>query len=99
MLVTGPGIPEEQRRKVFAIFQRLHSEPPNLIFLDINMPLMNGWDFLEAYGDLPDHKKAGKVVVMLTSSFNEEERERAEAYDPVAGFLTKPRSGSNCSRS
>src|ERR1044072_9954671 len=42
---------------------------PDLVFLDINMPAMDGWEFLEKYNQLSDHQKARIVVVMLTTSF------------------------------
>lgn len=63
---------------------------PDLVFLDINMPVMNGWDFLEAYDVLPPEQKAGVVVVMLTTSFNQDDRDRASKYGAVSHYLTKP---------
>lgn len=61
----------------------------DLIFLDINMPRMNGWQFLEEYRALP---KPGRepIVVMLTSSINPEDQERAAAIREVTEFRSKP---------
>jgi CheY-like chemotaxis protein len=62
---------------------------PDLILLDMRMPVMDGIEFLKAYRALPEEKQCAKVVVMLTTSLNPRDVERA-AQLSVSTYLTKP---------
>lgn len=62
---------------------------PDLILLDVNMPLMNGFDFLAAYRQLPVAQQQATVVIMLTTSLHPRDVVRAQQLT-IAGFLTKP---------
>ncbi len=62
---------------------------PELIFLDINMPGMDGWDFLDEYEKLPSEQKGKVVVMMLTTSVNPADEQKAEEKG-VQGFARKP---------
>jgi len=65
--------------------------PPILILLDINMPSMTGFEFLEQYNRFDNDKRYNSIVIlMLTSSHSEEDKEKAKQFDSVKGFLTKP---------
>ena len=73
---------------------RTHGRPytpqgPTLVFLDINMPVLDGYGFLEAFQQLPADLRQGTVVVMLTTSVNPRDLARLEGL-PIAGFLSKP---------
>lgn len=62
---------------------------PDMIFLDINMPKMNGWEFLAEYEKLTEEEKAKIVVIMLTTSLNPDDKIKAKAFSAVKGFHNK----------
>lgn len=66
------------------------NSPTSVIFLDINMPGMNGWEFLEEYKNLDKNLQCKFIVVMLTTSQNPDDIEMAKKNNILFGFKTKP---------
>ena len=62
----------------------------DLIFLDINMPSMDGWEFLEKYKELKKENSAQIIIIMLTTSLNPDDVLRAYQMPEISGFENKP---------
>ncbi len=62
---------------------------PDIIFVDINMPKLDGWGFLEKY-ESEFGSNSSKIIVMLTTSLNKYDKERAESMNVISEFRNKP---------
>ncbi len=63
---------------------------PQVIFLDLNMPVMDGYQFLLEYSKLSDNIKSQVRIVVLSSSDNVRDKEKASANKDVMAFVSKP---------
>lgn len=67
-----------------------------LILLDINMPVMNGWEFL---ANLEEQNLSKNIfVIMVTSSIDHYDKEKAEKFNRVISFIEKPITAENCGK-
>ena len=72
-------------------YLKLKKEPhSDLIFLDINMPVMNGWEFLKEYSQLDKILQSRAIIIMLTTSDNADDVAKANTYSFVSDYITKP---------
>ena len=69
--------------------QQRHSLP-DLILLDLNMPVLDGWQFLEEFETIKNALKNTIPIYIVSSSIDEEEHSRARSIKSVNDFITKP---------
>ncbi|MFM8431711.1 MAG: response regulator [Bacteroidota bacterium] len=82
--------PEEALKHLSSIPTNRELKFPDVIFLDINMPLMNGWEFLDEYIKMDFHHVAPSRIYILSSSLDPNDISKAQRYSAVSGFISKP---------
>lgn len=76
-------------RKAFAFLEQ-ETGPVDLLLLDINMPTLNGWEFIHKYASLDPVKREHTKVVMVTASLSKKDQEQAAKNDHIKRYLNKP---------
>jgi CheY-like chemotaxis protein len=91
MEVTERVIVAHNGKEAIEIIRRqcLEGSCPELILLDINMPVMNGFEFLKAYEEITSNTRQSVVIVMLTTSMNPGDMDRLNEVS-ISGVLNKP---------
>jgi len=65
-------------------------ELPRLIFLDLNMPIMDGWEFLEDFQKIPSKIREKVTIYIISSSIDPRDLERVKEYGVVSDYILKP---------
>lgn len=63
---------------------------PPVVFLDLNMPIMNGWEFLEEFNKLPEEAIAGVTIYIVSSSIDPRDLEKVKQFNVVNNYIVKP---------
>jgi CheY-like chemotaxis protein len=79
----GPVIDYTNSAEAFEI---IANDENALVFLDINMPVMNGWDFMEAMKE----RQISNKIIILSSSTSKFDKDRAREYPFVLDYMVKP---------
>lgn len=63
---------------------------PDIILLDINMPVMDGWEFMEELKNLKSKIKNQIKIYIVSSSIAIEDKDKSKTFDCIVGYITKP---------
>ena len=63
---------------------------PDVILLDLNMPVIDGWDFLESFENIRSSLAKEIKIFIVSSSVDEKDISRSQSYASVKGFISKP---------
>ncbi|WP_339836294.1 response regulator [uncultured Maribacter sp.] len=63
---------------------------PEVIFLDLNMPIMNGWEFLDEYKNCRHNISKKTIIYIISSSVDPRDLERVKDYNQIDTYILKP---------
>ncbi|OAB29687.1 Response regulator receiver domain-containing protein [Flavobacterium fryxellicola] len=67
-----------------------NDELPDIVLLDINMPIMDGWEFMEAMALIKPKLNKEIVVYIVSSSIAVEDKNKSKSYENILGYISKP---------
>jgi two-component SAPR family response regulator len=82
--------PAEALKYINSAYANTVVQTSTILFLDINMPEINGWDFLDEFADMDEQIHDQFTIYLLSSSIDPSDKQRAESNKFVTGFLSKP---------
>ena len=74
----------------FKLFKDKPDMLPEFILLDINMPVLNGWKFIERFARLAPDLSRKVVIYLVSASLDPNDHHRASALEMISGFIIKP---------
>lgn len=80
----------QQATEALSFIQTASGQSSTIVFVDIQMPVMNGFEFVENFEKLADDIKGNYSIYMLSSSINENDIAKVKGYSSVKHFLNKP---------
>ncbi len=80
----------EEALKYLAPLVTTSEEFPDVILLDINMPVLDGWGFLDEFTKLKPKINKKVTLYMVSSSVNQEDIDKANKYEQVSDYIIKP---------
>lgn len=82
--------PERALQNIGKEYHHKENETLTILFLDINMPSMTGWEFLEVFRAFGEKVHRQFIIYILTSSVDDRDKQKAASDPLVAGFFSKP---------
>ena len=80
----------EEAIDYFKLHKHDNTKLPDIIFLDLNMPIIDGWQFLEDYSLFKDEIKKEIIIYIVTSSINPDDLIKARSIRGISDYLVKP---------